>query len=92
MASKVLIYGGSGGIGSATARLLRARGFDLHLAGRDPDKLAALATELGVSFTAGDVLDPATFPRVAQEAGAESGWITGQIFGVDGGRSTLRKG
>lgn len=79
MASKVLIYGGSGGIGSATARLLRARGQDLHLVGRDPDKLAALAAELGVSFTAGDVLDPATFPRVAQEAGAD---LAGLVYAV----------
>ncbi len=43
MARKVLIYGGSGGIGSATARILRARGFVLHLVGRQQDRPARLA-------------------------------------------------
>ena len=47
MAPKVLIYGGSGGIGSATGRILRARGYDLHLVGRSEDKLSAIAAELG---------------------------------------------
>jgi NAD(P)-dependent dehydrogenase (short-subunit alcohol dehydrogenase family) len=69
MAPKILIYGGSGGIGSATARLLRTRGFDLHLVGRQQDRLASLATELGAGFTAGDVTDPALFERVTQQAG-----------------------
>ena len=55
MTLKVIIYGGSGGIGSATARLLRERGYHLHLAGRSEAKLAPIATELGASFTTGDV-------------------------------------
>ncbi|MEI7846457.1 MAG: SDR family NAD(P)-dependent oxidoreductase [Chloroflexota bacterium] len=46
MAPKILIYGGSGGIGSATGRMLRARGYDLHLVGRDEERLAAIAKEL----------------------------------------------
>ena len=33
MPGRVLIYGGTGGIGAATARLLRARGHSLHLSG-----------------------------------------------------------
>ncbi len=57
MAPKVLIYGGSGGIGSATGRILGARGYDLHLVGRSEDKLSAIATELDATFTAGDVSD-----------------------------------
>jgi NAD(P)-dependent dehydrogenase (short-subunit alcohol dehydrogenase family) len=69
MAHRVIIYGGSGGIGFATARILRSRGYDLHLVGRNEDKLAAGAAELGASFTAGDVTDSGLFARVAQEAG-----------------------
>jgi NAD(P)-dependent dehydrogenase (short-subunit alcohol dehydrogenase family) len=69
MASKVLIYGGAGGIGSATGRVLRARGYDLHLVGRNEDKLAAIATELGATFTAGDVTDGSLFSRVTHDAG-----------------------
>ena len=51
MSGTVLIYGGSGGIGSATARLLRAKGYYLHLTGRDPAKLAAVAKELPAPVT-----------------------------------------
>jgi len=79
MAGKVLIYGGSGGIGAATARLLRERGTDLHLVGRTPGRLAALALELGATFTAGDVLEAHLFARVADEAG---GPLTGLVYAV----------
>lgn len=69
MAKKILIYGGSGGVGLAAGRMLRARGYDLHLVGRDADRLFAAARELGAAFTCGDVLDSALFARVAAEAG-----------------------
>ena len=57
MAGKVLIYGGSGGIGSAVARILHARGYDLHLVGRSEERLSAVAAECGANFTVGDVND-----------------------------------
>lgn len=69
MSGKVLIYGGSGGIGSATGSILRRRGYDLHLVGRDETRLAATARELDASFTAGDVCDPELFARASDEAG-----------------------
>lgn len=69
MTQKVIIYGGSGGIGSATARLLHARGDALHLVGRDEEKLAAIAEELDASFTVGDVTDDGLFARVTEDAG-----------------------
>ncbi|MBW6474040.1 MAG: SDR family oxidoreductase [Anaerolineaceae bacterium] len=69
MAKKVLIYGGSGGIGSMTGRLLRERGYDLHLVGRDEGKLVQVAAELGATYTVGDVTDDSLFERVTQEAG-----------------------
>ena len=46
MSRKILIYGGSGGIGGATARLLNAQGDQVHLVGRNEAKLAALAADL----------------------------------------------
>lgn len=52
-----LIIGGSGGIGSALARQLKAEGHTLHLTGRDPGRLAVIASELGATSTAGEVLD-----------------------------------
>lgn len=69
MPRKIVIYGGCGGIGSATAKILRARGYDLHLIGRSQEKLAAMAAEVGASFTIGDVLDSSLFSRVTEEAG-----------------------
>jgi len=79
MAGKVLVYGGSGGIGSAAARALQSHGYDLHLVGRSADKLAAIAAELGASVTAGDVTDGELFSRVANEAGAV---LDGLVYAV----------
>lgn len=76
MASKILIYGGSGGIGSATARRLRERGDEVHLVGRNEESLGILADELGSGFTVGDVVaDPDVFSRAAEEAGKELGGL-----------------
>ncbi|MBK8048185.1 MAG: SDR family oxidoreductase [Anaerolineales bacterium] len=79
MQNKVIIYGGSGGIGFATAKILQGRGYDLHLVGRNEDKLAACAAELGASFTAGDVTDVGLFARAAQEAGDT---LAGLVYAV----------
>jgi len=76
MANKILIYGGSGGIGSSTARLLRERGHDLHLVGRNEESLGVLADELDSGYTVGDVVaDPDVFSRASQEAGKELGGL-----------------
>ena len=69
MANKVLIYGSTGGIGSVLSRLLHSQGYDLHLVGRNEEKLTALANELGCSSTCGDVTDSEHFKQVAQDAG-----------------------
>jgi NAD(P)-dependent dehydrogenase (short-subunit alcohol dehydrogenase family) len=66
MQKRILIYGGSRGIGAALARRLHAAGHQLHLVGRDEAALAAVAAETGASFTAGNVEDPALFGRVAE--------------------------
>lgn len=69
MAGTFLIYGGSGGIGSALARRLAGRGHKVHLVARDRDRLAALAGEIGASFSVADVRDPAGIAAAATEAG-----------------------
>lgn len=69
MAGKVLIYGGSGGIGAALARTLKDKGFGLHLVGRDAARLAAVAAETGATTTQGDVTDETLFARATAEAG-----------------------
>ncbi len=67
MTKRIVIYGGSGGIGSATARLLRADGHELHLAGRSEDKLATLSSELKAGYTVGDVCDAGLFTQVVND-------------------------
>jgi short-subunit dehydrogenase len=42
-----MIFGGTGEIGRAAARTLRARGYALPLAARDPAPLSSAAAELG---------------------------------------------
>jgi len=79
MAGKVVIYGGSGGIGAATGRLLRARGYALHLVGRSADRLAAAAAELEAGHTVADVTDGSAHQRVAEEAGSA---VDGLVYAV----------
>lgn len=79
MARKILIYGGSGGIGSATARMLRERGDELHLVGRSREKVEQAAEEVGAGYTIGDVSDPDLFARVADEAGEA---LDGLVYAV----------
>lgn len=84
-AGKILIYGGSGGVGSATARALHSRGCALHLVARDAAKLDAVAREVDATATAGDVCDPTIFERAAKEAGSP---LDGLLYAV--GTITLK--
>ncbi|MCJ2078369.1 SDR family NAD(P)-dependent oxidoreductase [Methylobacterium sp. HMF5984] len=77
---RVLIYGGTGGIGRATAEALRHRGYGLHLAARDRGRLEAAAAELGeTTVTAGDVADPDFFAQATAEAGDR---LAGLVYAV----------
>jgi glutamyl-tRNA reductase len=53
----VLVIGGSSGIGLETARLARAKGADLILTARDPDRLHRVGLELKASIAAFDATD-----------------------------------
>ncbi|MFP5430532.1 MAG: SDR family NAD(P)-dependent oxidoreductase [Gammaproteobacteria bacterium] len=85
MTGTILVYGGTGGIGSATARRLAANGYRVHLVGRDASRLQALADELGGSHTAGDVLVPELFAQATAEAGES---LAGLVYAV--GSITLK--
>lgn len=80
MVGRVVIFGGTGGIGSAVARRLAGAGRSLHLSGRDGDKLARLADEIGATTTVGDVADPATFERLSADLGAAP--LAGLVYAV----------
>jgi NAD(P)-dependent dehydrogenase (short-subunit alcohol dehydrogenase family) len=53
----VVVIGGSSGIGLETARLARARGADIILTARNPDRLHRAGLELGASIAAFDATD-----------------------------------
>jgi short-subunit dehydrogenase len=70
-----LITGASSGIGAATAAALAAAGARLVLTGRDPGKLAAVASSTGATAIPADLTDPDEAARVADEAVSKAGRI-----------------
>lgn len=74
-----VIYGGSGGIGTAILARVTARGGSAHIVGRDTDRLQKRATETGATFTAVDVLAPGSFERVASEV---RGPVDGLVYAI----------
>ncbi len=52
--ARILLTGGSSGIGKATAQLLASKGTELLITGRDEQKLAAVAKSLNVAYLAAD--------------------------------------
>ncbi len=79
MGKRIIIYGGSGGIGSAIARNLHSTGSELHLVGRSEEKLKRVTTELQASYTAGDVCDETLFTQVHKDF---AGPIDGIVYSV----------
>ncbi len=65
---RALVTGASSGLGFATARLLAAEGARVVLNGRDPDKLARAAREIGAKALAGDLSEAGTPERVVAGA------------------------
>jgi NAD(P)-dependent dehydrogenase (short-subunit alcohol dehydrogenase family) len=53
----ILVIGGSSGIGLETARLARAKGAEVILTARNPDRLHRVGLELGASIAAFDATD-----------------------------------
>lgn len=76
---KVLIYGGNGSVGSQTARLLKERGYSLHLVGRNEEKIKPIAEELNASYSIVDLTDASSFDKVSAEAGKE---LSGLVYAV----------
>ena len=79
MSGKILIYGASGGIGSASARLLAERGHSLHLVGRNQSAIETLADQLQSNFSVGDVNEVGIFESASQAAGDS---LSGLIYAI----------
>jgi NAD(P)-dependent dehydrogenase (short-subunit alcohol dehydrogenase family) len=79
MAGPVLVFGATGGVGSALARLLAARGVEPFLVARDATRLAALGGELGCRHLAADVMQVEGLRAAVAAAGTE---LSGLAFCV----------
>jgi len=66
--AKIIVTGGSSGIGKATAALLKAAGAQVLITGRNADKVDAVAQELGVEGLAFDISHYEHLPHMAQKA------------------------
>lgn len=68
---RVIVIGGSAGIGLETARRARAEGARVIITGRKPDQLEQAANEVGADRAAAfDVTDPASLEQFFQEVPA----------------------
>ena len=79
MSRKVLIYGGTGGIGSEIGRLLQSQGDEIYLVGRNAEKQQDLVALDGVRFITADVTREGAFDRVMAEVGPE---LHGLVFAI----------
>jgi len=72
---KVVVTGGSGGIGYATAAKLVAEGAQVLVTGRNPDKLARAEKELGVIALANDAAEEGAPEALAAAVKRELGTV-----------------
>ena len=72
MLRKALIIGGSSGIGLATAKLLAFENWDVVIAARNPDRLAAAAKHIGspVETKTVDMMDQTSVATLIDDVGA----------------------
>ena len=75
----VLIFGATGGIGSALARQLGKLGYGMTLVAHGSERLDALAAELRVQSCALDAADPAAVEACFTQAMHEHGGIDGVV-------------
>ena len=66
--SRVLITGGSSGIGKETAKLFISNGAKVVITGRDENKLNSVAAEIGAIPLQFDIGDLASIPKKSKEA------------------------
>ena len=85
MSSPIIIFGATGGIGAATARILSGKGYSLHLVGRNAASTQLLAEELGASHSVGDVLTEGFIEQAVADAGDT---LSGLLYAV--GSITLK--
>lgn len=81
---RLLVTGGSRGLGLAAARQLVAEGAKVVLAARSPEAVAAAASSLGCTGVAADLADPAAAERLVAATVEAYGGIDGALVSVGG--------
>ncbi|MEO0961961.1 MAG: SDR family oxidoreductase, partial [Pseudomonadota bacterium] len=81
MSAPFLIFGATGGVGSALAAKLHAKGLPLVLSGRSEEALSKSADQLGATALAGDVTREDDLTRIVEEATNDDG-LAGLAFCV----------
>jgi NAD(P)-dependent dehydrogenase (short-subunit alcohol dehydrogenase family) len=66
---KVVVVGGSSGIGLATAQMAKARGADIVIASRNADKLKAAADNIGATAIVADVSNDDSIVSLFRDCG-----------------------
>jgi NAD(P)-dependent dehydrogenase (short-subunit alcohol dehydrogenase family) len=75
VAKSALIFGGTGGIGSALAAVLKADGWEVAVAARGDQRLASLTAKLGVLTIPADATKPEEVDRAFAAASGEFGGL-----------------
>ncbi|MET9708387.1 SDR family oxidoreductase [Streptomyces griseus] len=86
----VLITGGSGGNGSATARRLAAEGARVFLCGRDPMRTARVAASVGCPSWTGDLQDRDSAQEAVEEGTRALGGRIDMVVAAAGSRGSTR--
>ncbi|WP_045258917.1 SDR family oxidoreductase [Microbacterium hydrocarbonoxydans] len=86
---RAVVTGASSGIGEATVRALRARGWDVVGVARRADRLAALAEETGAQVIACDLTDADAVAELVSEV-ADTGPVHALVQVAGGARGTDR--
>ena len=73
--AKIIVTGGSSGLGKATAKQLKEKGAEVLITGRDEGKLTKVAAELGVKSVLFDVSDFDKIPELTAKMLNELGGI-----------------
>ena len=83
---RIVVTGGSSGIGYATAERLVAEGAKVVITGRNEERLAAAAEKLGVIAVRNDAADPASADALATEVREKLGGLDGIFLNAGFGR------
>lgn len=81
---RVLVVGGTAGIGRACAAAMIAAGATVTIAGRDPDRGRRAAAALGAGLVTGDAADPAAASRIVGAACDRMGGLDVLLSGAGG--------